>query len=278
MESEVEMIAINGEIHSVGNRVGDVLLEPVSASRLNAFHSCRLKFYFRYILKLRKPVGAALHVGKSVHAALQEWSKQRWHSKPSKSEDLRAGFTDHWISLQAEDPVDFEPGEEAAEQSKAWGLVEMYLRETPIPSAEKPLAVEVAVDTDLASHGLPVLRGVIDLIRPGGKIVDFKTTATTPNESQAEHRNQLQLTAYALLYREATGEKESGFELHHLVKTKTPKLVITTHDPVDVKQESKLFRSIESYVDGVEREDWIASPGLQCVACEFFHECKGGAL
>jgi len=278
MESEVEMIAINGEIPSAINRVDYVLLEPVSASRLNTFHSCRLKFYFRYILKLRKPVGAALHVGKSVHAALQEWSKRRWHSKSSTSEDIRAGFNDHWISLQAEDPVDFEPGEEGVEQSKAWGLVEMYLRDTPIPSAEKPLAVEVAVDTDLAAHGLPVLRGVIDLIRPGGKIVDFKTTATTPNESQAEHRNQLQLTAYALLYREATGEKESGFELHHLVKTKVPKLVITTHDPVDMKQEGKLFRSIESYVDGVEREDWVASPGLQCVSCEFFNECKGGAL
>jgi putative RecB family exonuclease len=278
MESEVEMIAINDTIHPSPNQVHDILDEPVSASRLNTFHSCRLKFYFRYILKLRKPVGAALHVGKSVHAALQEWSKRRWHSKPSECEDIRAGFTDHWISLQAEDPVDFELGEEAAEQSKAWGLVEMYLRDTPIPSAEKPLAVEVAVETDLAAHGLPVLRGVIDLIRPGGKIVDFKTTATTPNESQAGHRNQLQLTAYGLLYREATGEKESGFELHHLVKTKTPKLVITTHDPVDMKQESKLFHSIESYVDGVEREDWVASPGLQCVACEFFNECKGGAL
>ena len=77
MESEVEMIAINSEIPAAGNRAHDVLLEPVSASRLNAFHSCRLKFYFRYILKLRKPVGAALHVGKSVHAALQEWSKRR---------------------------------------------------------------------------------------------------------------------------------------------------------------------------------------------------------
>jgi len=278
MESEVEMIAINGEIPAAGNRVDDVLLEPVSASRLNAFQSCRLKFYFRYILKLRKPVGAALHVGKSVHAALQEWSKRRWHSKPSGCEDIRDGFNDHWISLQVEDPVDFEPGEEAMEQAKAWGLVEMYLRDTPIPSAEKPLAVEVAVDIDLASHGLPVLRGVIDLIRPGGKIVDFKTTATSPNLEQATHRNQLQLTAYGLLYREATGEKESGFELHHLVKTKVPKLVITTHNPVDMKQETKLFRSIESYVDGVEREDWVASPGLQCVACEFFNECKGGAL
>ena len=121
-------------------------------------------------------------------------------NRTAESEVIRAGFNDHWISLQAEDPVNFEPGEESVEQSKAWGLVEMYLRDTPIPAAEKPLAVEVAVDTDLASHGLPVLRGVIDLIRPGGKIVDFKTTATTPNESQAEHRNQLQLATMRRLW------------------------------------------------------------------------------
>ena len=84
-----------------------------------------------------------------------------------------------------------------------------------IEAARLYKTLQMAVDTDLAAHGLPVLRGVIDLIRPGGKIVDFKTTATTPNESQAEHRNQLQLTAYALLYREATGEHENAQARNH---------------------------------------------------------------
>ena len=74
----------------------------------------------------------------------------------------------------------------------------------------------------------------------------------------------------------ATLTRESGFELHHLVKTKTPKLVVTTHAPVTSSQEDKLFRSIDSFMEGVEREDWVSSPGLQCVSCEFFNECKGG--
>ena len=30
----------------------EALLETISASRLNCFHSCRLKFYFRYVLEL----------------------------------------------------------------------------------------------------------------------------------------------------------------------------------------------------------------------------------
>jgi putative RecB family exonuclease len=108
--------------------------------------------------------------------------------------------------------------------------------------------------------------------------VDFKTSATTPNVEQAEHRNQLQLTTYALLYREATGEEETGFELHHLVKTKVPKLVVTRHPPITEAMQNRLFQSIESFVAGVQREDWVASPGLQCVSCEFFNECKGGTV
>ena len=272
------MIAIHPDHTSLVDPVARILEEPVSASRLNLFHSCRLKFYFRYILKLTKPSSPALHVGKTVHAMLQEWSKRRWMGKPAGSENLLTYFDDYWRLSLENDPVAFEEGEEQVERNKAWALVEMYLRDTPIPVDEKPMGVEVSVERDLSEHGLPSLRGIIDLVRANGEIVDFKTSATTPNEEQVLHRNLLQLTIYGLLYREATGEKESGFELHHLVKTKTPKLVVTGHPPITDREQGKLFRSIESFVDGVQREDWVASPGLQCVACEFFNECKGGAL
>ena len=253
-----------------------VLDEPVSASRLNLFHSCRLKFFYRYVEKISKPASAALHVGKAVHAGLQQWSKRRWMGRPCGAEEIKADFENHWALSQAEEPVVFDEGEEVVQRDKAWGLVEMYLRETPVPPDEKPEAVEVGVEADLSKHGLPTLRGFIDLIRPGGLVVDFKTTAQTPNEEQVLHKNETQLTAYGLLYREATGSKEKGFELHHLIKTKAPKLLITRHKPVNQKQETKLFRSIESFMDGVEREDYVPSPGLQCAACEYFNECRGG--
>jgi len=272
------MIAIHPEHTSAVDPVERILAEPVSASRLNLFHSCRLKFYFRYVLKITKPTSQALHVGKTVHAMLQEWSKRRWMGKPANSESLLSHFDEHWQLSLRDEPVAFEEGEEHAEKNKAWALVEMYLRETPIPVDEKPMGVEVSVDADLSEHGLPRLRGIIDLVRANGEIVDFKTSATTPNSEQVLHRNELQLTAYGLLYREATGERESGFELHHLVKAKVPKLVVTRHPSITDKQQKKLVGSIESFVDGVQREDWVPSPGLQCAACEFFSECKGVAL
>jgi len=253
----------------------DDLTRVVSASRLNCFHTCRLKFYFRYVLKLVKPGTAALFVGKAVHAALQQWSTARWRGLEHDAPALREGFLMNWITGQEDAPVAWEADEDE-QQEKAWGLVEMYLRDTPIPAEEKPEAVEVRVEADLAEHGLPTLVGIIDLVRPGGRIVDFKTSAATPNAEQVIHRNETQLTAYGILYREATGKQESGFELHHLVKTKVPKLVVSEAPATTEAQRTKLFRLIESFVDGVEREDYVPSPGLQCAACEFFNECRQG--
>jgi putative RecB family exonuclease len=97
----------------------------VSASRLNCFHSCRIKFYFRYVLELIKPPTAALFVGKAVHAALQQWSTARWRGQPHDAESLKAGFLMNWITEQEEGAVSWEADEEE-QQAKAWGLVAIY--------------------------------------------------------------------------------------------------------------------------------------------------------
>lgn len=252
----------------------------VSTSRLNCFHTCRLKFYFRYVLELFRSGAVPLFIGKAVHAALQRWSTARWRGEPYDQETILTAFREYWINTQEEEPMQWELGEEETEAKKAEGLVEMYLRDTPIPADEPVEAVEVKVEADLSQHGLPTLIGVIDLVRPAGKIVDFKTSSTTPNAGNVLHRNETQLTAYGLLYRDATGDRESGLELHHLVKTKIPKLVVSSFDPITEAQKTKFFRTVESYVDGVLREDFVPSPGLHCVNCEFFAECsvwKGGA-
>ncbi len=267
------MISLAPEPCVVPETLPDELTATVSASRLNTFLSCRLKFYFRYVLRLVKPSNPGMFVGRAVHFALQRWSLGRWRGQQPDKEALKEDFLAEWAASQTDHPVSWDADEEA-EQKKAWNLVEMYLQETPIPTAEKPEAVEVRVEADLAKHGLPSLVGVIDLVRPGGCIVDFKTTASSPQVEQAIHRNESQLTAYGILYEEATGKKESGFQLHHLVKTKAPKLVVVETPPTSEHQKTKLFRAMESYVDGVERGDFVPSPGLQCAACEFFNECR----
>ena len=104
--------------------------------------------------------------------------------------------------------------------------------------------------------------------------MDFKTTGKTPNAELTLHTHDVQLTAYALLYREATDRQETALELHHLVKLKTPKLVITEAPPATQTQATRFLRLVERYVRGVTSDDYVPAPGFACAACEFINECR----
>ena len=267
------MIAVAQTNGQVGHSRIEELTKEVSASRLGLWSSCRLKFFFRYVAQIEKPPTPALHAGKTVHAVLQAWNLARWRSQNLSEADLSDLFTQSWDEEQSDQEIDWE-GEEAKQKAGAWKLLETYFQQTPIPPEEKPQAVEVRLEADLAEHGLPSLIGIIDLVRAGGIIVDFKTSAQTPSPDRVAHQTEIQLSCYAVLYREAVGAKEAGFELHHLVKVKVPKLVVTPLPPVTEQQQTRLFRMMESYVEGVARKDFVPSPGLQCLSCQYFNECR----
>jgi len=253
-------------------------LDYLSASRLKTFQTCRLQFFFRYVERLPTATSPALFVGRIVHEVLRHWNLRRWRGEAVHFEALEPVFDEHWQD-QPGDGIDWN-GKEDEQREKAWAMLTHYLAQTPIPVDEKPEAVEVMVERDFEAAGLPPLKGVIDLVRRGGRIVDFKTTARSPDPRQAAHLNEVQLSCYAVLYREATGHPESGLELHHLVKTKQPKLVVTPLSPMTPDQGRRLMALMESYVQGVEAEDYVPSPGLHCGYCDFFEPCrawKGGA-
>ena len=104
---------------------------------------------------------------------------------------------------------------------------------------------------------------IIDLVRSGDRIVDFKSTARTPDP--VKHTNEIQPGCYALLYREATEE---------------PKLVVTPLDPMKPAQIRQLLMIMGSYLRGIEAAEYLPNPGLHCQWCDYFKECRkwrGGA-
>jgi RecB family exonuclease len=251
------------------------LTQHVSASRLTTFHQCRLKFYFRYALGLSKPKSPALHVGTTVHEVLRAWNRARWKKQEISTEALQAVFAKAWVDEQEFSKVDWDGEDEKQLMAQGWHLLQCFFAQTPIRPDERPEGVEVTVEADLRKHGLTKLIGIIDLVREGRRIVDFKTSGQTPNSERAVHMHETQLACYAVLYRDATGQRESDMELHHLVKTKVPKLVVTSLGPMLEYQRAKLFRLIESYLEGIRREDWVPSPNvMSCACCEFYNECR----
>ncbi len=278
MIAAIENAPVAPPVSQPAARVGrtkEELLTTVSTSRLGTWLSCRLKFYFRYMLGIQKPNSPARHIGSVVHAVLQQWSLARWRGAPLVGEMVDAVFDEAWTETNEGEEIKWDEDEsEAKAKAGALGLVQMYLRETPIPLDERPEAVEVMVEKDLSAHGLPKLVGVIDLVRANGRIVDFKTTGKTPNDELTLHTNDVQLSAYSLLYREATDRRETALELHHLVKLKTPKLVVTEAPPATETQTTRFMRLVESYVRGVQANDYVPAPSFACASCEFINECR----
>jgi putative RecB family exonuclease len=141
-------------------------------SRINTWQSCRLKFYFRYVLRIQRAQSAAQYVGSMVHLVLQNWNMARWRKQSVQKAVFHEQFELDWKTKQEEKPIRWDTGEEEEAKKESWSLAETYLRDTPIKPEEMPEAVEVAVEADLKHHGLPRLIGIIDLVRagaPGGR-------------------------------------------------------------------------------------------------------------
>jgi len=264
------MIASTEQIPQASNI--DRLKQTISATRLGLFLQCRLKFYFRYVIQIKKPVTPALHAGSTAHLTLQQWNLARWRREPFAVERYKNLFDTEWKTGQINKQIKWE--DEASDQNSSWRALEHYFTETPIKSDERPEAVEVSVEADLSHHGLPRLIGVLDLVRSGGRIVDFKLVGKTPDPIQLAHTHEVQLTCYSVLYRDATGRTETGLELHHLIRTKQPKFVLTSLPPATQQQHDRLFRLMDSYQSSVEREDFVPAPSFACAGCEFFNECR----
>jgi len=261
----------------------DDVLKYISASRLKTWQTCRRQFFFRYVERIETPTAPALFVGQQVHEILRIWNWARWKGEPLDREQLQAGLDESWANGLAEAgtpiPIPWKKdGDEAKAKAQTWALLEAYFDEPPFDPAEKPEGVEVHVECGLGpganANGLPPLVGIIDLVRPGGKIIDFKTAARSPSPRIAALQHGTQLACYALLLRAATGETESGLELHHLIKTKVPKIIITKLGPMNPAQESHLFFLIDDYLEGIANERWVPSPGQHCAWCDYAVECR----
>lgn len=253
------------------------LTSTVSASRLNAFHGCRLRYYFSYIEKREAPATPALHVGKSVHEVLRRFNLGRWRGAPSTTDELRQSFVEYWAEEQLTNPVQWHEDEDS-KREQAWSLVMAYLENNPVPINEAIEGVEVQLEAELSGRPT-ILRGVLDLIRGderGGPriITDYKTSGVTPRDETAiRHSHSLQLTAYALLYEENTGKQPTSMEIHTLVKLKSPRIVVTKLPPPNQRQKDRFFRAVDSWAEGLQREDWAASVGIQCASCPHYSHC-----
>lgn len=246
----------------------------VSASRLKCYMTCRRQFYFRYILGIKKPAGAALIVGQALHRMLEIWNHARWHGDNAALATTPERFEEEWQTIVEAQPVAWKDDkDEPKQKATALRLWQAWLTDPPIPIDEAPEGVEVYLEHEEVTSDRPKIIGYLNLVRAGGTLVEFKTAARSTNAEELAHQHRLQLTIYALLYRESTWEQERGFQVIQLIKTKEPKIEVFNLPPATEKDFEELDATIHAFQEGVSNGDFSMSPGQHCSWCDHRTEC-----
>ena len=251
-------------------------LAYISHSRLKSWLTCRLRFFYEKVLGLKAPATPALQVGKAVHAGLQHYHLARWQGGDTSPEATQQAYAKAYGELEAQDPVDY--GDKDRQECVDTGsrVLEAYMGSELAADPRRILDVEAYLRREGGDLPLPLV-GVLDLVVEGNVPVDFKTVATTPCLEDEAWQNELQMTAYHLLMQDATGEEPGPPELIYLAKLKTPKVIRQVLPKVDQPQIDRFRALADAYTEGVSREEYYPSPGMQCRWCSFRNQCAAWA-
>jgi len=255
-----------------------MIWDYVSPSRLSLWLKCPLAFRRRYIDGWKTDPSPALFVGKITHSVLAHVYRHRIANHNCTTEDLPKFVADAWETAMETEPCYFDDDlQEEKCRCQVLCLVKAYLTSIPIQE-ETPIAVEKRYEVPLVDpltgedFGIPLV-GIVDLVLQeecGGVIVDFKTASTS---SLCELQHELQLTAYAYCFREATEQNELRSEVRQLVKTKIPKVETHRFPTRSDEHFNRFFGLIREYLDALDRGIYNYRPGWSCSMCEHCSTC-----
>jgi putative RecB family exonuclease len=245
----------------------------VSPSKLGTWSFCPLKFRYRYIDKVDVPTGGAQHLGSCVHRALEAFNRARWLNQSADLPLMLDTFSREWLQ---QEKVEFDDRKEEAKLClDGERLLSLYHTNYP-PDNSKPEAVEVGIDAELVDEStgevLPELNGVIDLVE-AGQIIDFKSTSRNMGHDLTALSNEIQLTAYSILYRQATGKEEAGLEIRSLIRTKEAALVVTAIRPRGPAHYRRFLSLVKAFVENVRLGNFPPAPSINCMLCDYRRNC-----
>ncbi len=267
------------EPHKIQNskfQIPKLKIDYLSFSQIETFETCPMHYKLRYILKVPTKPSASQSFGTAMHAALKDFYSEILNSKfqipNSKNTNEKLIFElleKNWIkegySSKKHETEFFNKG-----KLYLSGFIKTGFDPKNLPIAlEQPFVIPLGKDLKI---GGKVDR--VDTFSDGSiEIIDYKTGATIPSQSEVD--KNLQLSFYALA---ATKIQEPPFgktpdkiklSLYYLDSQEKISTVRTA------KQLEDAVKEIYKVRDEIEKSDFKCSSHMFCqMGCEFSLFCK----
>jgi len=248
-------------------------IDHLSASQINLYQQCGLKYRFQYVDRLPRPFRpSGLAFGSVIHSTL-DW----FHKEKIKGDGISLGmvlkvFEADWFSQKVEDEIRYKNGETEADLlTMGKNMLTQYFhayQETPV-AAEVPFSlplIELVTGEVLG----PTLDGKMDLVGKDG-VVEFKTAAKSLSERDI--KDMLQLTCYGYAYRMLFQKDLKSFKVVVFVKNRTPKMLPleTSRDQQDYR---RFFYVAKEVLKGITSRVFFPNPSFMCKDCEYESPCQ----
>jgi DNA helicase-2/ATP-dependent DNA helicase PcrA len=235
----------------------------LSYYQIDDYLTCPLKYKFIHIWKMPIFKHFSIIYGKSLHDAIQEYNRSRMKGENMSEEELISIFEKIWVS---EGFLSREHEEERFEAGKR-ALREFYRKEAL--SDEKPSYIEEEFTFYLDNNRITGRWDRIDINNEEVTIIDYKSSDIRSEDDAIKRtKGSLQLSIYALAYRERFGRLPDWVELRFIETGFRGKIKKSEKDIEKVKNEIKKVSS------GIRLRKFLSRPNyINCRYCACLEIC-----
>jgi hypothetical protein len=244
------------------------MIEHLSYSSISLYLDCPEAWRRKYIAQEPTKKTSALAFGSAFHGTIERMIQSTQYDWASIwSEEFGKAFQD----------ITWESGETPEQHyNEGVRLLSHEDVKTAIQSIQPKSSDHIEKKVELRVPGVPVpVIGYIDIILADGTPADFKTSARSWTQDQAN--NSLQTLFYLAAMNQMGFEVNWRFKHFVFVKTKTPQVQVLEHSHTPGEL-FFLFEMINRVWEGISKEFFPLNPTTwRCSEkyCDFFANCRG---
>jgi putative RecB family exonuclease len=249
-------------------------MDHLSSSQINLYLQCGLKYKFQYVDELPKPFrSSGLAFGSALHSALAWLHKQKIGGNGVTLERLYRIFDADWYSQKVENDIRYKNGEDEMRLLN-WGreMLGLYLPQVKgnIRGAEVPFTIPLLNPANGRDLGVN-LEGFFDLVETDDAIVEFKTSAQSMSQKEAD--DHLQLTIYSYAYRMLYRRLPKLMRIVNFVKNKKAKMI-----PLETRRNEadhqRFYALAGQVLKGIQENIFFPRRSFMCADCEYDAPCR----